>query len=302
MSRENHGPRVSLGRNPLPVWLFLNLCNPVISVICGSLLLMAAGCRKPPGPPAQPLKTITTPSGIEMVLIPAGEFLMGDDAGEEDEKPARRVRVGPFCMDRYEVTQKSYEALMGNNPSRFKGADRPVERLGWPAAARYCNARSLKEGLKPCYEANTFACDFGASGYRLPTEAEWEYACRAGTTGAYSFDGGASAAGEYAWTRENAGGSTHPVGQKRANPWGLHDMHGNVAEWCNDYYAPAAYASAEANDPRGSAAGDYRVLRGGSWRSGAEVARSAARVGESPGAGDVCLGYEAYGFRCVRRP
>jgi formylglycine-generating enzyme required for sulfatase activity len=240
-----------------------------------------------------------------MVLIPAGEFVMGDDAGtedEQDERPAHRASVSAFYMDRTEVTQRSYEAVMGNNPSRFKGTDRPVERLDWVRAARYCNARSLKEGLKPCYDPQTLECDFSASGYRLPTEAEWEYACRAGMTGAYSFAGGPAALGEHAWSSQNAGGSTHPAGQKRPNPWGLYDIHGNVAEWCNDYYSPTAYASAEANDPRGPTSGDYRVVRGGSWKSGADVCRSAARFPETPRAPDVCLGYEVYGFRCVRKP
>ena len=266
-------------------------------------LALSAGCRKRDGVPVPPpVKTIATPTGIEMVLIPAGEFLMGRHAGEQDERPAHTVRVGAFYIDRYEVTQRAYEALMGANPSRFKAQDNPVERVGWAMAARYCNARSRKEGLAPCYEPNTLQCDFAASGYRLPTEAEWEYACRAGTIGTYSFDPPeAQALGEYAWYRDNAGQMTHPVGRKRPNPWGLFDVHGNVAEWCNDYYSPAAYADAESNDPRGPAGGDYRVVRGGSWQSPAGVCASAARFAQTPGAGDVCLGYEVFGFRCVRR-
>jgi formylglycine-generating enzyme required for sulfatase activity len=264
-------------------------------------VLSLAGCRKAAPPPAPPARTITTAGGIEMVLIPAGEFLMGDEAGEEDERPAHRVRLGAFYMDRREVTQRSFQAVLGTSPSRFKGPDNPVERVGWLAAARYCNERSRKEGLPPCYDLQRQESDFRAGGYRLPTEAEWEYACRAGTTGPYSFPGGEAALGEYAWFRPSAGGSTHPVGLKKPNPWGLYDMHGNVAEWCNDYYVPTAYASSAGLDPRGPSGGDYRVLRGGSWRTGAEVCRSAARVGETPGAGDVCLGYEAYGFRCVRK-
>jgi formylglycine-generating enzyme required for sulfatase activity len=247
------------------------------------------------------VKTITTPSGIEMVLIPAGEFVMGTQGGLKDERPAHKVRVGAFYMDKYEVTQRAYEALIGANPSRFKRPDNPVERVGWAHAARYCNARSRKEGLTLCYEPNTLQCDFRANGYRLPTEAEWEYACRAGTGGKYPFGEDTGALGEYAWFKENEGQMTHPVGQRRANSWGLFDMHGNVAEWCNDWYSPTAYADSEANDPHGPAGGDYRVVRGGSWQNPAEVCRSAARFPQSPGVGDACLRYDAYGFRCVRR-
>jgi len=211
------------------------------------------------------------------------------------------VQISAFCMDKFEVTQKAYKALMGKSPAKFEGDDRPVERPSWLYAIRYCNLRSLREGLKPCYNLDTQACDFSADGYRLPTEAEWEYACRAGTTTRYSFGSDAAQLGDHAWFKGNAGGATHPVGQKRPNPWGLCDMHGNVAEWCHDIYAADAYAKGEAKDPTGPKAGDERVLRGGSWGASADACRSAARKSEPPGFADVCFGYEQYGFRCVRR-
>jgi formylglycine-generating enzyme required for sulfatase activity len=264
------------------------------------LLFPTPGCNKKDGAPPAGIKTITTPAGIEMVLISAGDFVMGGD-GDEDEKPAHKVHVDSFYMDRTEVTQRSFETLMGTNPSRFKGPDRPVESLAWHAAIKYCNMRSLKERLKPCYNLTTLSCDFEADGYRLATEAEWEYACRAGSTSRFSFGDAAESLGEHAWFNSQAGQSTHPVGRKKANAWGLYDMHGNVAEWCNDCYSATAYASAATDNPRGPSSGDSRVLRGGSWRSTPERCRSAARAGESPGLADACFGYEAYGFRCVRR-
>jgi len=272
------------------------------ALAAGLLAVLAVGCRRS-GAPRQPqLKRITTKTGIEMVLLPAGEFVMGSGAGAPDEQPARRVRVAAFYIDVSEVTQKAYKSLVGMNPSKFKDPNRPVERVSWRAAARYCNLRSFREGLRPCYSSDYRTCDFGADGYRLPTEAEWEYACRAGTSAAYSFGQDAGRLGRHAWHKANSGKTTHPVGRKEPNPWGLHDMHGNVAEWCNDYYGEAYYRTAPADDPRGPAAGEERVLRGGNWRATAEACRSAARSSEEPGFADVCLGYEAYGFRCVRRP
>jgi len=264
----------------------------------GLLLLAGCGTKEAPAPH---VKSITTKSGIEMVLIPAGDFVMGDDGGEEDERPARKVQISAFYMDKFEVTQKAYKALMGKSPAKFEGDDRPVERPSWLYAIRYCNLRSLREGLKRCYDEATQACDFAADGYRLPTEAEWEYACRAGTTARYSFGNDPAQLGDHAWFKGNAGGTTHPVGQKRPNPWGLHDMHGNVAEWCHDAYAEDAYAKGESKDPAGPKAGDERVLRGGSWGGSPDACRSSARASEKPGFADVCFGYELYGFRCVRR-
>jgi formylglycine-generating enzyme required for sulfatase activity len=204
-------------------------------------------------------------------------------------------------MDKYEVTQEAYTRLMGKNPAKFKAPDRPVERASWHAAIRYCNMRSLREGLQPCYDPQTLKCDFDAGGYRLPTEAEWEYACRAGTTSRYAFGSDAPRLPKHAWFKANGGKTTHPVGQKEPNRWGLHDMHGNVAEWCGDFYAERYYRKSGSKDPRGPVTGDERVLRGGSWRSTAGGCRSSARDSETPGFADVCFGYEAYGFRCVRK-
>ncbi|HUU91132.1 MAG TPA: SUMF1/EgtB/PvdO family nonheme iron enzyme [Phycisphaerae bacterium] len=273
-----------------------------------ALALPLTGCKEADGPahqtdgaPPSAPEVITTSTGIRMVRVPAGAFRMGDDAGEDDEKPAHTVRISAFHMDVTEVTQESYQALMGRNPAKFKNPGHPVERLSWPAAVKYCNMRSVREGLTPCYDPGTFACDLSADGYRLPTEAEWEYACRAGSTAAYAFGDDVRRLAAHAWFRENAGKTTHPVGSKKPNAWGLSDMHGNVAEWCNDLYGESFYATAGGEDPGGPASGEERVLRGGSWRTSAAACRSAARFSEPPGLADVCFGYEAYGFRCVRR-
>ena len=274
-------------------------------VLCA---LAAAGCGRqekpnqgPAGATAAALPQITTKAGITMVLVPAGGFLMGSAKGEDDEKPAHQVTVAAFYMDVHEVTQASYEALMGRNPSKHKGPHRPVDQVGWLASIRYCNMRSRREGLRACYDPKTLACNFAADGYRLPTEAEWEYACRAGTSTPYSFAGGERRLGEYAWLKANSGKASHPVRQKKPNPWGLYDMHGNASEWCHDRYGEEYYAQSPAADPRGPDDGEERVLRGGNWGSGPESCRSAARYSEAPGFADVCFGYDAYGFRCVRR-
>lgn len=270
------------------------------------LSLFVAGCEQRPQarsvqtPQSEPSAAIETKSGIEMVLIPGGEFIMGDDRGEDDEQPAHAVRISPFYMDVSEVTQESFQAMMGRNPSKWVDVAGPVDRMSWYSAIQYCNMRSTREGLKPCYDLKTLRCDFMADGYRLPTEAEWEYACRAKTATRYSFGDDPAELDQCAWFKKNSQAKTHPVKQKNPNPWGLYDMHGNVAEWCNDFYAES-YEAGQTQDPIGPESGEDRVLRGGSWKTSEESCRSSARYSEAPGLADVCFGYEAYGFRCVRR-
>ena len=235
----------------------------------------------------------TLAAGAEMVPIPGGTFTMGNANGGADEKP-RTVTVSPFLIDKYEVTQGEYAALTGANPAKFKGDRLPVECIRWHDAARFCNARSQKENLKPCYDEKTWACDFTADGYRLPTEAEWEYACRAGSAEILP----KGDLKQYAWMRANSAEKTHTVGSLKPNAWGLHDMYGNVAEWCNDWYAPDP---AGGKDPRGAAKGEKRVLRGGSWKDRPKKISASRRDKDDPATADICQGYDNYGFRCVRR-
>ena len=215
---------------------------------------------------ALPPEVVKTRSGIEMVRIPAGRFTMGSSSGKEDEAPIREVRINAFLMDRYEVTQAAYSRYDPINGSHFKGPDRPVEMVRWDDAASYCNKRSQEEGLQPCYDEN-LVCNFAADGYRLPTEAEWEYACRAGSTTDYNFAADSRQLSDYAWFAANAEKQTHPVGQRKPNAWGLYDMCGNVAEWCNDAYDKDSYKNGQTDNPRGPKVdpndSPRRVLRGG---------------------------------------
>ncbi|MCF6174142.1 MAG: formylglycine-generating enzyme family protein [Victivallaceae bacterium] len=248
------------------------------------------------------LQQITTKSGIKMVLIPGGTFMLGSTKGKADEKPVHKVKVSSFYMDVYEVTQAAYMKMMdNNNPSRFKNKKGAVERVRWTDAIRYCNARSKAEGLEPVYDIKTGKCDFSKNGYRLPTEAEWEYASRAGSKGEHFFTGGIAVLGRYAWFRKNSREKVHPVGKKRPNAFGVYDMYGNVLEWCNDNYSKDYYAISPIEDPRGPATGKKKVLRGGSWASRGKYCRNAARKSDNPTTADICQGYDTYGFRCVRK-
>jgi formylglycine-generating enzyme required for sulfatase activity len=287
----------------------------------------------------------------DMVSIPAGSFVMGNATnvfspgeGSTDELPQHTVNISAFMMDRYEVTKALWDNVaqwaslhgydLADIHGNGKGPDHPVQSINWYEAVKWCNARSEKEFLTPCYTITgavyrtdaftTITCNFAANGYRLPTEAEWEMAARGGTantrfpwsdvntidqtranyfsywiSGApfYSYDIsgtsgfiGAYAIGDYPFTS--------PVGTFSANGYGLHDMAGNIWEWCWDWYDPAYYASSPGTDPTGPASGTLRVQRGSSWGYYANGARVADRDADFP----LNEGFYDVGFRSVRRP
>ena len=226
---------------------------------------------------------------------------MGSDEGSVDSKPAHHVKLDAFLMDRYEITQEIYQRVTGSNPSRRKNPNNPVEQVTWSAAVKFCNARSLREGRKPCYDTNSWACDFSANGYRLPTEAEWEYACRCGSTKQVSFSDASEELKSIAWFDGNSQSKPHPVGQRKPNDWGLYDMLGNVWEWCNDFYGVKYYRQSPQDNPRGPEEGEKRVLRGGAWSSSAANCSSLVRNCDEAGQTDVCLTMDSNGFRCVRQ-
>jgi formylglycine-generating enzyme len=265
---------------------------------------------------------ITSPTGIVMVSIPAGTFTMGSPTTEpnrDSDETQHSVTLSAFSMSKYQVTQEQYQAVMGSNPSNFSSSPqagetqgkRPVESVSWYDALVFCNKLSINEGLTPAYSISgkTNPADWGAvptssdatwnavvivagsTGYRLPTEAQWEYACRAGTTTAYNT--GATISDNTGWYSSNSGSKMHEVGKKPANAWGLHDMHGNVWEWCWDRYG--SYPSEAQTNPLGASSGADRVLRGGCWDFSAENLRSAYQYYFNP--------YDRYsliGFRLVR--
>jgi formylglycine-generating enzyme required for sulfatase activity len=249
---------------------------------------------------------ITTKSGVKMIALSGGEFVMGSDRGNPDEAPAHKVRLSPFLMDQFEVMHEMFAKAQLPDPSHWQdNPQKPVERVRWRDAKRYCDERSMLEELKPCYNEKTpdWDCDYSASGYRLPTEAEWEYACRAGMDGSYDF-GSADKLRQYAWFSENAEQKTHAAGQKKPNAFGIYDLYGNVSEWCEDVYSPSYYKESPSLDPRGPANPGKdvkRVIRGGSWKFSADQCRATARQGERTGDTDACFSTDYCGFRCVRR-
>lgn len=219
-----------------------------------------------------PGDVMTNTIDMKLVYIPAGDFMMGrpsTEKGENDECPRHSVKISQgFYMGQTEVTQVQYREIMGTNPSKFKGDNNPVELVSWHGATEFCRKLTQKESKT----------------YRLPTEAQWEYACRAGSTTAFSFGNSQSSLGDYAWYKSNSGSKTYPVGQKRPNAFGLYDMHGNVNEWCRDYYYRNYYSYNSkkiGTDPENTRSTGDRVCRGGSWSSFPWFCRSAYRAGSN---------------------
>jgi formylglycine-generating enzyme required for sulfatase activity len=250
--------------------------------------------------------SVAAPADTNLVFIPPGTFTMGSPTNEADrydwEGPQTAVTISRgFWMGSFEVTQGEYLAVMGINPSHFTTIDassipippdlsRPVETVSWDNAISYCAKVTERErgaGRLP-----------GAFVYRLPTEAEWEYAARAGSTTRFSYgdDPDYTNLPSYAWYVDNGGQTTHPVGQKLPNPWGLYDMQGNVREWCQDWWSDSLPGGI-ALDPQGPAAGSFRVLRGGVWSVTARLCRSAFRIGGFADEGD-----DFNGFRVLLAP
>jgi formylglycine-generating enzyme required for sulfatase activity len=200
---------------------------------------------------------------MEFVLIKPGSFIMGNDMdlGDGDETPMHKVTITkPFYLGKYEVTQEQWQELMGSNPSEFKGVKLPVDTVSWNDCQSFLSKLQRKIGKK----------------FTLPTEAQWEYACRAGTTTIWNLGNSSTLLEDYAWIDSNSGKVTHPVGSKKPNTWGLYDMYGNVQEWCADWYA-TPYTLGDVTDPKGPSHGDSRILRGGAWGDSPVNVRSAYR-------------------------
>jgi formylglycine-generating enzyme required for sulfatase activity len=209
-------------------------------------------------------------AGIVMVNIPGGSFDMGSAKGQVSERPVHKVEIAPFLIGATEITQRQYKAVVGKNPSNSFGVDSlAVDRVSWVDAVKFCNMLSDKAGLERCYDETTCKCDFSKNGFRLPTEAEWEYACRAGTKTSYYFGDSPAKISDYAWFGNieigNCDNIPHAVGMKKPNSWGLFDMCGSNWEWCNDWYGEDYYKSSPAQNPKGPDNGKLRVMRGGSW-------------------------------------
>jgi formylglycine-generating enzyme required for sulfatase activity len=268
--------------------------------------------RKPQPASPQPKREWTNSIGMKFVRIQPGEFLMGTTKDQVDqlmqqfpsserkwfnnEQPAHSIRLSKaFYLGIHEVTQDQYRAVTRENPSIFKGSDDlPVENVSWLDAVKFCNKLSERERRMPCFRINgSEVTPVAGNGYRLPTEAEWEYAARAKSTTIYPFGDDPSKLGEHAWFFGNSESKTHQVGQKQPNRWGLYDMLGNVWEWCADGYDENYYASSPSIDPRCAATDPPRVLRGGGWDYDPRGCRPANRNRDLPVYRDNNLGFRA---------
>lgn len=309
------------------VWLALS-AKPVFKVVYPAVPSPTLVRPNPPSvaslPTVEPAPAKALAEPLEMVELPGGEFWMGSPArasGRRDDEVWHRVQVSAFAMARFPVMQRLYMELMGESPSHDQAEKQPIwfmptVKVSWFDAVRFCNRLSQRAGLRPCYRITEppperksddgrevqpdVEWDQSADGYRLPTEAEWEYACRAGTETAYSFGDDPAQLGEHAWLDHNSWTQSHEVGMKKPNRWGLHDLHGNVWEWCWDWYGEYLEISAQGRSSRlvspvGPQTGAGRVVRGGSFYNGPLFLRSANRNRREPEDR-----YWNVGFRCVR--
>ena len=232
-----------------------------------------------------PIPDLINSIGMKFTLVPAGSFMMGSNLGDSDEQPVHLVEITkPFYLSMFEVTQAQWQTVMwGNNPSKFKNCDDcPVENVSWKDVSAFIirmNNREIRDK------------------YRLPTEAEWEYASRAGSASKWSFGDDETLLSDYAWYEINSESRTHPVGQKIPNAWGLYDMHGNVEEWCQDWYGHDYYGRSPVKDPQGISSGTFRVFRGGSWE-GPTIKTSCANRDKST----TSFANRKVGFRLARNP
>lgn len=230
--------------------------------------------------------------GMELVYVAPGSFQMGSNDGISIEKPVHTVQISRgYWIGKHEITQQEYESIMGDNPSEFQGARNPVEKVSWNDCVSFCKKLTDQERragrLPEGYE------------YRLPTEAEWEYAARGGSSGRSTKYAGSNSIGDIAWYGDNSGKKTHPVGQKQANELGLYDMSGNVYEWCHDWNGD--YSSGSQTDPTGPGTGSDRVSRGGSWYYDASYCRVAGRDYYPPTSTPTNVGFRVVLAPPVRR-
>jgi formylglycine-generating enzyme required for sulfatase activity len=254
----------------------------------GVVELFRSGGKSSTMPRSTPTKSvekiITNSIGMKFALIPNGTFMMGslesEEGRESNEGPQHSVTISKdYYLGTYEVTQEQYQRIMGRNPSYFNGANNPVENVSWDDAVAFCMLLSELPEEKAAGRV-----------YRLPTEAQWEYACRAGSTSRFGFGDSNSKLGSYCWFYENSNRTTHPVGEKLPNAWGLYDMHGNVWEWCSDYFSDKYFSGAE-TDPSGPVAGSSRAGRGGGWINVAASCGSARRTFDYPSDRDNYFGF-----------
>jgi sulfatase modifying factor 1 len=235
-----------------------------------------------------------------MIFVEGDTFQMGNDfkKGKGDEKPLHIVSVDDYYMSKYEITQSQWIEIMRYNPSKFKGENKPIGRVKWIEAIEYCNKLSEFEGLEKCYLGNklNIVCDFTASGYRLPTEAEWEFAARGGVKSIGYKYSGSDDIQNVGWYGDNSERELHDVGKKKSNELGICDMSGNIHEWCWDWYDDDYYKNSSNDNPIGPELGKIRVMRGGYWSNNEFNCRVSSRFNYSPD------GSKGSGFRVVRRP